>query len=195
MDIAFVTATMTVRINPIKCALDRGDHEEDHVTDQSSWVEGNSIVWDLGEPLNPSAPLTMGMENPYMPREGSASDQIVALMVNYGAAQEALFETLKECNAYDRRQSNFKRDLQFAKQKYPSKRYPEARKELDTANQSHDTIAWIRESLAHGRVVKYIVAAPVPTREEGIRGKWMPTAGGYYSVQATERCVWMMWIG
>ena len=103
------------------------------MADQSSWVEGNSIVWGLGESLNPSAPVTMGIENPYMPMEGSASDQIVALMVNYGAAQEALFDTLKECNAYDRMQSNFKRDLRYAKQKYPPKRYPGARKELDTA--------------------------------------------------------------
>lgn len=67
------------------------------MTNFGSWTEGNILNWNIGEPLDPLSPYAFAMENPHQPAEMNPSDQVVSIISNYGAAQEAFFEVLKEC--------------------------------------------------------------------------------------------------
>lgn len=146
------------------------------------------ISEDTGIPLfDPTEPLTIGIENPYIPRAGDAGDHIVALLVNYGAAQHVLYDVLEKYHPRPTLgQASFERDLRYAVKKYNTKRNAEARQELGTVRELHRRLASLRNGIVHGQVFRQMDAVPVQVDSEDYRAAWKPDYA-YFMVKSGRR--------
>ena len=134
--------------------------------------------------FDPTKPITFSIENPYWGDYPEAHTAIVRLLINYGAAQELLYETLPRTHKRKQKQSSFSRDIQAAR-KLPSRKKTEVRQELGQIDHLHNRCSWIRNAIVHGDIVSMeMELQPEAQSPEG--NSWAPSGRGTYVIKSKD---------
>ena len=139
--------------------------------------------------FDPNKGLSLAIDNPYMGDYPAAHTAIVKLVIDYGAAQQVLYDLMPEWHRRQHRQSSFARDLNAARRIY-GRKSSDAKEVLREIDDLRNRCGWIRNAIVHGNLFKEMRFQPDPTGgKPGYSGSWTPTGEMTYFIKSGKTTI------